>query len=201
MQPFQMVYVFWIEFRSPLDEGNKDIHYDLVLAAKDYDASAQYQLYSLYSKAMLNVSFRILNDVQDAEDVLQEAFVTAFNKLSTFRGESTFGGWLKRIVINASLNVLKKRKVPYESIEDSGIEDIEEETVVRSELSVEQIRKAVQVLPDGFRVVFSLYAMEGYDHREISEILNISESTSKSQYNRAKKKLQVIIKEKYSYEG
>ena len=148
---------------------------------------------------MLNVSYRILRDLEESEDVLQEAFVTAFKKIGSFRGDSTFGAWLKRIVVNGSLNVLKKRKLEFNSIDELDEPALETEEEV-ADLTVDQIKQAMVCLPDGFRTVFSLYVFEGYDHREISDILDISESTSKSQYNRAKKKLQLIIKEMYDYE-
>ena len=183
-----------------MEIGNKDIHYKLIEAARFYDSAAQFELYNLYSKTMLNVSYRIVKDVSEAEDVLQESFVTAFNKLDSFRGDSTFGSWLKRIVINASINVLKKRKIDYQLIDENRDDRADEIDIEASDLSVDHIKKAIMELPEGFRLVFSLYAMEGYDHKEISEILNVSESTSKSQYNRAKRKLQMILKNMYNYE-
>ncbi|MFY0627193.1 MAG: RNA polymerase sigma factor [Reichenbachiella sp.] len=179
---------------------NKDIHYHLIEAAKNQDNAAQFELYNLYAKAMLNVSFRIVNNRDEAEDVLQEAFINVFRNINSYRGESSFGSWVKRIVINSSLNVLKKRKLDTSSLEDTGIDVVEENDLVTEELSVENIQKVVALLPEGFRVVFTLYAFEGYDHKEIAEILNVSESTSKSQYNRAKKKMKMLLKEVYDYE-
>ncbi|MEQ8927832.1 MAG: RNA polymerase sigma factor [Fulvivirga sp.] len=155
--------------------------------------AAQHQLYRLYSKAMYNVSFRIVKNSGDAEDVLQDAFVSAFKNLKSFKGESSFGAWLKRIVINKSLNFLNKRSIdvtPLENLPEYGEED--EETFY-GELSVERIKDAVEKLPEGYRLVFSLYLLEGYDHSEIGEILGISESTSKSQFNRSKKKLRELL--------
>jgi len=183
-----------------LEIGNKDIHFQLVERAKQNDNSAQFELYNLYSKAMLNVSFRIVNNVEEAEDVLQESFVSAFKKIHSYRGDSTFGAWLKRIVVNSSLNLLKKRKVDFVEMEVAGgVPDVSEDISV-DHLSVSQIKNAMAGLPEGFRAVFSMYLLEGYDHQEIAEILNITESTSKSQYNRAKKKMQMLLKERFSYE-
>lgn len=181
-----------------MEIGSKNIHYHLIEAAKARDAAAQSELYNLYAKAMLNVSFRIVNDRDEAEDVLQESFINVFNKIDSYRGDSSFGSWVKRIVINSALNIIKKRK-----IETSPLEEFDAEAEVDdsdTELSIENIQRAVTQLPDGFRVVFTLYAFEGYDHAEISEIMGISESTSKSQYNRAKKKLKLLLKEMYNYE-
>lgn len=139
---------------------------------------------------MFNVSYRITGSFDDAEDALQEAFISAFRNLDAYRGDATFGGWLKRIVVNKSINLLKQRK--HEAIPENENWDVAE-TVAEGEymegLSVEKVRDAIQQLPDGYRTVLSLYLLEGYDHQEIAEILGISESTSKSQLNRAKGKL------------
>ncbi|MEO9964927.1 MAG: RNA polymerase sigma factor [Reichenbachiella sp.] len=183
-----------------MEIGNKDIHYHLVEAAKRHDQSAQFELYNLYVKAMLNVSFRIVNDRDEAEDVIQESFVNVFKNIDKYRGDSTFGAWVKRIVINASINILKKRRMDQVDVEQAGgvIDDAYE--VEEESLSVPAIKSAILELPEGFRTVLTLYMLEGYDHKEIGEVLGISESTSKSQFNRAKKKLRVILKERYQYE-
>ena len=162
---------------------------------------AQYDLYKLYSKAMYNVSFRIVHNENDAEDVLQEAFVSAFKNLAGYSGASTFGAWLKRIVINKSLNYIKKKHVEITSVEVLP-DMVEEEPVFNEDVvyDIDRIKKAVNMLPDGYRVVFSLYMFEGYDHGEIAEILGITESTSKSQFNRSKKKLKEILEKEAYYE-
>ena len=148
---------------------------------------------------MYNVSLRITNDVNDAEDVLQEAFISAFSNISKFKGDSSFGAWIKRIVINKAINHINKNKIDTLDVDELGI-DIEEESFDdQSKYSVESILHAIEKLPEGYRVVFSLYLMEGYDHNEISEILGISESTSKSQYNRSKKKIKEILKQEVQY--
>ena len=163
------------------------------------DRSAQFSLYNLYSKAMYNVSYRILGDEDEACDVLQEAFVSAFENLGSYRWESSFGAWLKRIVINKALNQIKRRSVGLLPWEDHLDDRREEEDDYMDEeelaLSVETVKAAIQELPRGFKMVLSLYLIEGYDHREISEILGITESTSKSQYKRAKDKLKRVLKE------
>ena len=174
-----------------------DTHKEIVEQCKKGDKRAQFRLYQLYSKAMFNIALRILNSREEAEDLLQEAFSEAFNRLDSFRYESSFGAWLKRIVINRSINAIKKRKA--ELVYSDNIEEHEhfiDENTNDSELkmSVRRILDAVSELADGYRVIFSLYALEGYDHSEIAEVLNISESTSKSQYMRAKRKIKELLK-------
>lgn len=143
---------------------------------------------------MFNVAVRVTKDYMDAEDVLQDAFIKAFRSLSSFKGESTFGAWLKRIVINTAINHLNKRKDIWADI-DKHAEEVVEEAPSRNspEWSMETIRKKIMQLPEGYRVVFTLYLIEGYDHAEIGSILDISEATSKSQYSRARKKLREML--------
>ncbi len=135
---------------------------------------------------MLNVSYRILQNKEESEDVLQECFVKVFRNLETFRGDASFGSWLKRIVINASLNQLKKRKLNTASIDEEMVVPEEEEETVEPSYSIQDINKAVASLSDGYRAVFTLYVFEDYSHKEIAETLGVTESTSKSQLNRAR---------------
>lgn len=179
-----------------MEVAYQDIHRDIVELSKAGNRKAQYQLYKLYSKAMFNICYRMLNSLEEAEDLLQEAFAEAFNKLESFRFESSFGAWLKRIVVNRCINHIKKRKADLlytdnlpETNRTNDSEDLEEQ-----KLEVKKIHKAMEMLPEGYRIIFSLYLIEGYDHSEISEILGISESTSKSQFSRAKVKIKEIIK-------
>ncbi len=176
-----------------------DIHSELVKLSARGDSKAQNQLYKLYSKAMLNVSFRMMRNVEDAEDMLQEAFTEAFKKLKYFRFEATFGSWLKKIVVNRCMNELRRRKANLQFFEDMQLfEQRTEEELILPELSVEKVKQAMEGLPGGSRMVFSLYVLEGYDHNEISEILNISVSTSKSQYMRARLQVkQLLIQQGY----
>jgi RNA polymerase sigma factor (sigma-70 family) len=147
---------------------------------------------------MYNVGYRIVNNEEEAEDVLQEAFISAFRNLAHYRGDATFGAWLKRIVVNKAINYLKKRQL--ERLPEDDKWDVKaEETVDELDhfpFTVERVRQAIAALPDGYRAVLSLYLLEGYDHGEIGEILGISESTSKSQFNRSKKKLKEILEGK-----
>lgn len=166
------------------------MHKDLIARCKMGDREAHYRIYKLYARSMYNVSYRITGREEDAEDALQEAFISAFHNLESYRSDATFGAWLKRIVVNKSINVLKKRK--HELLPEDERWDIAEEEVYedyREELTVDRVKKAIEELPDGYRTVLSLYLLEGYDHQEIAGILGISESTSKSQLNRAKMKL------------
>lgn len=138
---------------------------------------------------MYNICFRMMNDAEEAKDLLQESFLDAFRRLESFRFESTFGAWLKKIVVNKCINALEKQRLiwVYDESEEHQIandsHEIDEEAL---QLSVEKVKKAMNKLPEGARVIFSLYLLEGYDHGEISEILHISESTSKTQFMRAR---------------
>jgi RNA polymerase sigma factor (sigma-70 family) len=173
-----------------------DIQKNIVEKARTGNSRAQRELYNLYCKSMYNICCRMMNNSAEAEDMLQESFIEAFSKLESFRFESTFGAWLKRITINKCINELRRRKIEldYSNILPNNIIDDDEYTDNDASLSVERIKHAMSLLPDGYRVVFSLYMLEGYDHEEISTILNISESTSKTQLLRAKKKIIEILK-------
>lgn len=177
-----------------MDPQVLNIHEALIARCREGDREAHYQVYKLYSRAMYNVGYRITGRAEDAEDALQEGFISAFRNLASYRGDAPFGAWLKRIVVNKAINILKKRKL--ESIPDDERWDVAEETAetdYREDLNIERVRMAIEQLPDGYRAVLSLYLLEGYDHEEIGEILGISESTSKSQLNRAKTKLREIL--------
>ncbi len=158
------------------------------------DRKMQYTLYSLYVDAMYNVSIRIVKVKEDAEDVVQDSFISAFKNLDSFKYESTFGSWLKRIVINKSINYLKIKKIPLVALDEENWETEQEpEEIDDTQLDVDKIKKGIQALPEGYKTIINLYLIEGYDHVEIGEILEISVSTSKSQYHRAKKKLIELI--------
>ena len=142
---------------------------------------------------MYNVAFRVIGDEDEAQDILQDAFISAFKNLEHYRGEAAFGAWLKRIVVNKAVNALNKRK--HDRLPENEDWDVPEEEFVfqADELTVERVKRGIEQLPDGYRSVLSLYLIEGYDHQEISEIMGISESTSKSQLNRAKAKLRDLL--------
>jgi len=162
------------------------------------DAGSYTILYKRYATSMFNTSLRIVNNRKDAEDVLQEAFTDAFGNLKTFNFSSTFGAWLKKIVINKSLNHLRKSKMLLVDGGEDVIEQIPEEEMIDEthiHLQVAKIKKAMQELNTGQRTVLTLYLFEGYDHEEISEIMSIAAVTVRSQYMRAKQKLLTILKD------
>ncbi len=172
----------------------REIHRDIIELSKAGNRKAQYQLYSLYTRALFNVCMRMLNSRAEAEDSLQDAFTEIFDKLGSYRYESAFGAWAKRIVVNTCINKLRKKSVPLvfrDEIPDNRYrEDTDDEGPV---LSVDLVRQALSSLPEGYRVIFSLYLLEGYDHSEISQILGITESTSKTQYMKAKRKMKELL--------
>ncbi|MFL5765676.1 MAG: RNA polymerase sigma factor [Bacteroidia bacterium] len=180
--------------------GYTDNSHPIVMRCKKGEKKAFEEIYYLYAKTMFNVALRITNNYEEAQEVTQDSFLKAFQKIDEFDQKFSFGVWLKRIVINRSLDTLKKRKMNFVSIEDSDFEDddpaednnVEDETIY----DVESIRQSVMKLPDGYRTILSLFLFEEYSHKEISVLLKISESTSKSQYSRAKKKLIELIKPK-----
>ena len=167
----------------------------LIARCRAGDRQAYYQLYKRYSKAMYNTGYRIVNNADEAKDVLQDAFISAFNSLENYRGDAAFGAWLKRIVVNKAINLVRRRR--FERMpENAGFDVIEEEAVDELQgfpFTIEKVKKAIELLPDGYRIVLSMYLLEGYDHSEIGEILGITESTSKSQFNRSKKKLKELL--------
>jgi RNA polymerase sigma factor (sigma-70 family) len=173
----------------------KDIHLDLINECKAGSRSAQFKIYKLYYKAMFNTSLRIVNDTAEAEDIMQESFLRAFQKLDTWSGEGSFGSWLKRIVVNNSLDVLRKSKTMI-SLDETNIdhqtdEIPEDESDIQ--FRVEEIKKAIAQLPDEYRVVMLLFLIEGYSHEEISETLKISNNLSRTRYSRARQKVLQII--------
>jgi RNA polymerase sigma factor (sigma-70 family) len=173
-------------------------HDELVERCRRGDRTSFGELYQKYSRAMYNTSLRIVNHTADAEDVLQESFLDAFAAIDSFAYKSTFGAWLKRIVINKSINALRKKKMDIIDIDKTNAVHIQEEDTYDEEglkLKVEEIKKAVKELPNGYRTVLTLHLFEGYDQEEIAEILQISHATVRTQYMRAKQKLLFIIKQ------
>lgn len=166
------------------------MHDDLIARCKAGDRDAHYRIYKLYARSMYNVCYRITGREEDAEDALQEAFISAFKNLAHYRADATFGAWLKRIVVNKAINILKKRK--HERLPEDERWDVTEAEApdnYKEGLTIERVKKAIEELPDGYRSVLSLYLLEGYDHQEIADIMGITESTSKTQLSRAKAKL------------
>lgn len=172
------------------------LHQDLIDACRSGDREAQFRIYQLYYKAMYNTSLRIVNDSAEAEDIMQESFLDAFQRLDTYTGEGTFGSWLKRIVINRSLDSLRKHKdeVPLDEagidLPDESGQDSDEEVM----LQVTAVKQAIAELPDEYRIVVTLLLIEGYDHEEVAQVLKITNQLSRTRYSRARQKLLEILK-------
>jgi RNA polymerase sigma factor (sigma-70 family) len=175
-----------------------NIHQDLIDACKKGERGAQVKLYKLYYKAMYNTSLRIVNDTAEAEDIMQESFLGAFQRIQNYTGEGSFGSWLKRIVVNNSLDALRCKKQDV-SIEESSLdfpEIVEESLEEEVKLQASEIKEAIGRIPEEYRIVITLFLLEGYDHEEISEILAISNNLSRTRLVRAKQKVLQILKEK-----
>lgn len=167
-----------------------DLNLHRVERAKKGDKKAQMELYTAYSTAMFNTGLRILNDRMEAEDAMHDAFLKAFTKLHDFTGNVSFGAWLKRIVINTCLDKVKKQKPELFNGDEQIIDDTEDsDDTLELAMKAERVRSAINALPTGYRNVISLHLIEGFDHEEIAQIMNISNSTSRSQYTRAKQVL------------
>ena len=138
---------------------------------------------------MYNIAIRFLNNKMDAEDILQESFITAFDRLDELQNRDVFGSWLKRIVINKCISLQRKRKIAFEEIDEERHGEVEEIAEGRPEVDSALVHQAIRELPSKGRTVLVLRALEGYSHKEIAEKLEITEGTSKSQVNRARKLL------------
>jgi RNA polymerase sigma-70 factor (ECF subfamily) len=168
-----------------MNSGELNINKELLEQCKKGEVKSQFILYKQYSKAMYNIAIRFLNNKMDAEDILQESFVTAFEKLSELTNYNAFGSWLKKIVINNCISHMRKHKIVFDDIDNyAGVDDSYDG---EPDLSIDPslVHSAIKELPPQGRTVLVLHVLEGYKHREISEMLGISESTSKSQYKRA----------------
>ena len=171
---------------------------ELIAGCRKGDRRAQRELYDTYSRKMMGVCLRYVSDRETARDLLQDGFVKVFTSLDTFAGAGSFEGWIRRIFVNCALEYLRKSDVLRESTDlDSTAELTQPEESVLSAISASELMNLVRSLPAGFRAVFNLFAIEGYSHREIAGLLHITESTSRSQYTRAKQLLQKKIKALY----
>lgn len=177
-----------------------NIHQELIEKCRLNDRHAQFEIYKLYYKAMYNTALRILNNTEDAEDIMQESFLDAFRKIDSYQGGATFGAWLKRIVINKSLDAIKKRKdifsLDKEAVEIANEEMMEDPVEVLS-YKLEKIKEAIMELPEQYRIILSLHLLEGYDHEEIAEILGIKHGTVRTRYSRSRQKLLSHLKATY----
>jgi RNA polymerase sigma-70 factor (ECF subfamily) len=168
-----------------LKEETININRRLIENCLNGDIKAQYQLYKQYSKAMYNIAIRFLNNKMDAEDILQESFIKAFNSLGELKNKDLFGSWLKRIVINNCISLQRKRKIAFEEINEDKFGELVELEEDVPEVDPALVHDAIKELPPKGRTVLVLRALEGYSHKEIAETLDISVSTSKTQYHRA----------------
>src|SRR5258705_10886480 len=162
------------------------------------DANAQRELYNRYSPKMLAVCYRFAHNREDAEDMLQEGFIKVFSQIHTFENRGAFEGWIRRIVVHTCINILKKNKRFNEMVDiiHATAVQVREESIP-SIIQAKQVVECIRMLPVGYRTVLNLYAIEGYSHREIATALDIEESTSRSQYTRAKQMLEdILIKKK-----
>lgn len=179
----------------------KQSHLGILKKCKQGDQKAQMKLYDLYADAMYIIACRYILNREDAKDVMQEAFLKAFMRLEQYKGEVTFGAWLKRIVINQCLDVLKKRSLFYEEIDDKSLVIIDDEASwdITVEVSKQEIIQAIESLSNPYKYVVQLYLLEGYDHQEISEIIEIPIQTSRTHLMRGKEKLKKKLQSRYKH--
>jgi RNA polymerase sigma factor (sigma-70 family) len=191
------VCVIKMSFMMKSKTAESTAHTELIEASRINDRQAQEKLYDLYSHAMYNASYRIVHHSAEAEDIMQESFIEAFEKLNTYHGEGSFGSWLKRIVVNNSLNHIRKKKeiLNLDENQTEIADDISHEKEYSENLfcRLEEIRKGIKALPANYRIILSLHLLEGFDHEEISEILNLSFGNVRTRYSRAKQKLLGLI--------
>ncbi|MEO6903913.1 MAG: RNA polymerase sigma factor [Bacteroidia bacterium] len=157
------------------------------------NAVAQKHLYEKYVRKMMGICLRYCDSTEEAEDVVQNGFISVFGNIHSFKATGSLEGWIRRIMVNTALTNIRKNKKLKNNIELDHVEFLLPSTQVTDEFAAKDLLKLIQTLPLGFRTVFNLYAIEGYSHKEIGEMLNISEGTSKSQYSRAKAHLQKLI--------
>lgn len=172
----------------------------LIDLCKKRDRKAQKQLYSKYASVLLGICMRYSASKHEAEDILQEAFIRIFNHISQFNGMGSFEGWLKRIVVNTAITAFHRNKKHnrMDDIDEILETDIEGYSLDDAEFTHEELLKIINMLPEGYKMVFNLYAIEGYKHKEIADLLNIDVNTSKSQFSRARKLIQTKLEEVYA---
>ena len=176
-----------------------DLNSRIVEDCKENDAKAQMRLYDMYCDAMFIIAKRYVKDSFTAEDLMQDAFIKVFKNIQSFKGEVTIGAWIKKIMINQCLDYLKKKRIELVSIEEKELNVADEDDwTVKEEVNVQTITMAINSLPEKYKVVLNLYLLEGYDHQEIAQVLNITEVNSRSQLMRGKNKLKSQLKQ-YNY--
>jgi len=171
----------------------------LLEACRKGNKIAQMQIYDKYCKAMFTIAFRYLNNEEDAKDAMQEGFLKAFVNISSYKPKATFGVWLKRIIVNQCLDVLKKRKIEFSDEAIETLQLVEDDNWdFDNSISKSEILNELEQLNQKHKIVVQLYLIEGYDHEEISEILEIPVKTSRTHLRRGKLKLQDLLKQKYN---
>lgn len=174
---------------------------ELVRGCAKGDRALQKALYNRYCRKMMATCSRYAHSTQEAEDILQEGFIKIFNNIHSFRSEAKLETWITRIIINTALNSHRQKLYMLPMVDVNDLQIPEEEGVNLSDFNLSELISMVQSLPDGCRIVFNLFAIEGYGHKEIAEMLTISEGTSKSQYSRAKNLLRAkLMQEEGRYE-
>ena len=170
---------------------------DIIEKCKQNNRIAQLQLYNQYCDGMFTVAMRFVKDTMEAEDIVQEAFIKAFSKLDQYKAEVSFGAWLKRIVINKSIDVLKSKKQHMLELDEVHLKVVdssyEDEWFIDDILTLDDVKEAINDLPEKYQYVVMLYLIEGYDHQEIAEILNITEVASRTQLSRGKAQLKELL--------
>ncbi|MFI5185463.1 MAG: RNA polymerase sigma factor [Chitinophagales bacterium] len=167
---------------------------DLIQGCLEDNRRMQEELYRRFSPRMYGVCLRYAGNVEEAEDILQEGFIKVYKKLHSFRAEGSFEGWIRRIFVNTAIEHFR-RKTYQQPITEQHESNVEGNYLsVLDDLAEKDILKLIQELSPGYRTVFNLYVVEGYTHKEIGDLLNISEGTSKSQLSRAKVVLQDLVK-------
>jgi RNA polymerase sigma-70 factor (ECF subfamily) len=179
-----------------MNTDDLNINGPLIERCKNGEVKAQFLLYKQYSKAMYNIAIRFLNNKMDAEDILQESFVSAFEKLAELSSNNAFGSWLKRIVINNCITHIRKNKIEFDDLEDYHVTEYPDDGETELSIDPALVHTAIKELPPGARTILVLHSLEGYKHREIAEMLGVSESTSKTQYRRALDLLFINLKKK-----
>jgi len=176
---------------------------ELIELCKKNDQRAMQVLYDLYVPKMRGICFRYARTVFEVDDILQEAFVRVFLKIGTYKFQGSFEGWVRRIVINSAINYYKSNINTFKQIQlDELPDDTAGVVEIADNLSVEYLYEMINMLPPGYKFIFNMYAIDGYSHKEIAEMMNITESTSRSQYTRAKKQLVLLLEKKsYLYEN
>lgn len=159
---------------------------ELIRACQNRDNAAQHRLFDAYAGRLMTICRRYAASHQEAEDMLQEAFIRVFKHVGQYRGDGSFEGWLRRITVNTALQFLQKRKIEFVELDEIRFEPESQDHSAVSGLDAEDLMKLIARLPDGYRTVFNLFAIEGYSHEEISAMLHIQTASSRSQLSKAR---------------